>query len=88
VTFNHGVQGSNPCGLTIPETSPNAFNNLEPELANLQSRLANVCSPLFSLESLASQLGLIGGGVDQTALRCSGACAGIDAGVAGGVTNE
>ena len=60
VTFNHGVQGSNPCGLTTLDTQINTFKDLGSELANLSPRLANVCSPLFSPEGLARELRLIG----------------------------
>jgi len=59
-TFNHGVQGSNPCGLTTLDTQINTFKDLGSELANLSPRLANVCSPLFSPEGLARELRLIG----------------------------
>ena len=59
VTFNHGVQGSNPCGLTTLDTQINTFKDLGSELANLSPRLANVCSPLFYCEGLSCEVHLI-----------------------------
>ena len=44
VTFNHGVQGSNPCGLTMFIVTSNIFNYLEAALSNLGGRLDNFCS--------------------------------------------
>ncbi len=59
-TFNHGVQGSNPCGLTTFQSRLNTFKGLCTKLANLSPRLANVCSLLFFPEGLAREFCLIG----------------------------
>ena len=52
VTFNHGVQGSNPCGLTTFSIGFNILNYLDAVLSSVVDMLDNSCSPFTPFASL------------------------------------